>query len=58
MRDGPFEATELYRDEHVPQTVALAWHRDRPPSVQARRFVELAAATSAGPVVRPLLRAM
>jgi DNA-binding transcriptional LysR family regulator len=61
MRDGPFEAIAFYRDEHdriAPQPVALAWHRDRPPSAQARRFVELVAATSAGPVGRPLLRAM
>jgi DNA-binding transcriptional LysR family regulator len=61
MRDGPFEATAIYRDEHdriAPHMVALAWHRDRPPSVQARRFVELAAATSAASVGRPLLRAM
>jgi DNA-binding transcriptional LysR family regulator len=42
----------------APHVVALAWHRDRTPCAQARRFVELAVVSSASAEARPLLRAM
>jgi len=55
----PPELTTLELDgAPPPQSVAIAWHRERLPSLRARRFVELAANAAASLTERPLLRAM